>query len=144
MRRLILDTQCLLSAVAAYAQGRETTLARVWYEFRTRETQLVFGEELLLEVGRVLDYPSVARLGISSGTAFAAAANLLLLGEYHAPVPRNAWPSLSDPNDWHLLDLLYSAQADALVTRDARVLAAGKALKMPVKTPEALGGDPSS
>ncbi len=140
MRRLILDTQCLLSAVAAHAQGRETVLARIWREFRTRETQLVFGEELLLEVGRVLDYPSVARLGITSGTAFAAAANLLLLGEYHAPVPRYAWPSLSDPKDWHLFDLLYLAQPDALITRDARVLAAGRALRMPVRTPEELGG----
>lgn len=138
MRRLILDTQCLLSAVAAHAQGRDTKLAHVWRTFRARETQLVFGEALLLETQRVLDYASVARLGITSGMAFAAAADLLLLGKYHAPVVRHSWPSLSDPNDWHLLDLLYVAQPDALVTRDARVLAAGRALGMPVKMPEEL------
>lgn len=135
MKRLILDTQCLLSAISAYHQGKTTPLATLWSEFRRREMLLVFSEPLLLEVQRVLDYPSTTRLGITSGQAFAASSSLLMLGEYHAPVPRYSWPSLSDPNDWFLLDLLYYSAADALVTRDRRVLRAGQALGLPVRAP---------
>lgn len=138
MRRLILDTQCFLSAVAAHAHGRDTALARTWQAFRTRELGLVFGETLLLEIQRVLDYPSVARLGISAGMAFTAATELLLLGEYAAPVPAISWPTLSDRNDWHLFDLLYHTGADALVTRDVQVLKAGRVLGMPVFSPDEL------
>ena len=113
-------------------------MARIWRDFRTREIQLVFSEILLLEVQRVLDYPSVARLGISSGTAFSAATELLLLGEYHAPLPHFNWPTLTDPDDWHLFDLLYHAEADALITRDTQVLKAGRTLGLPARLPEEL------
>lgn len=137
MRRLILDTQCLLSAVAGHSQGRQTPLALLWQDFRRRELTLVFGETSLLEVQRVLDYPAVARLGITPGTAFTAAKDLLMLGEYCAPVPAHQWPSLSDRGDWFLLDLLYHSAADALLTRDRQVLKAGRALGLPVQPPEA-------
>ena len=55
MTRLILDTQCLLSAISASHQGRGTPLATLWGGFRRREVMLVFSEPLLLEVRRVLD-----------------------------------------------------------------------------------------
>ena len=135
MNRLILDTQCLLSAVSAASRGQETPLAQLWRGFRRREVLLVFSETSLLEVQRVLDYAGVARLGITSGTAFAAARDLLRLGEYHAAVPAYEWPSLSDPKDWFLLDLLFHSGADALLTRDRQVLKAGAALGLPVRAP---------
>ncbi|SEJ92995.1 hypothetical protein SAMN04488058_1408 [Deinococcus reticulitermitis] len=62
MRRLILETQFLLSEVSAASWGRETPLAQIWREFRRRELALVFSEASLLEVQRVLDSPAVAPL----------------------------------------------------------------------------------
>ncbi|GAA5504092.1 hypothetical protein Dxin01_03860 [Deinococcus xinjiangensis] len=135
MNRLILDTQCLLSAISGYHQDRETSLASIWAAFRRREVVLVFSEASLSELQRVLDYPGVTRLNITSGQAFAAASQLLMLGEYHAPVPSYSWPSLTDKKDWFLLDLLYHSEADALISRDKRVLEAGVALGLPVREP---------
>lgn len=135
MKRLILDTQCLLSAVSGYHQHKSTSLAAIWAAFRRRELILVFSEVSLTEIQRVLDYASVRQLNITSGQAFAAASQLLLLGEYHAPVPTYSWPSLTDEKDWFLLDLLYHSEADALISRDKRVLQAGVALGLPIRKP---------
>lgn len=74
MKRLILDTQCLLSAVSGYHQHKSTSLAAIWAAFRRRELILVFSEVSLTEIQRVLDYASVRQLNITSGQAFAAAA----------------------------------------------------------------------
>lgn len=135
MTRLVLDTQCLLSAISSYHQNRATPLSSIWADFRRREVILVFSEDSLAEAQRVLDYASIERLNITSGQAFAAGSQLLLLGEYHAPVPTYSWPSLTDQKDWFLLDLLYHSGADALITRDKRVLQAGVALGLPVRKP---------
>lgn len=138
MKRLILDTQCLLSAVSGHSQGLSTPLALLWQGFRRREVTLVFSEASLLEIQRVLDYSGVSRLGITPGTAFIAASDLLMLGEYHSPVTASTWPSLSDRGDWFLFDLLYHSAADALVSRDRQVLKAGQALGLPVVRPSEL------
>lgn len=135
MTRLILDTQCLLSALSGYHQNKNTPLALLWAQFRRREVILVFSEASLSEVQRVLDYPSITRLKITSGQAFAAASQLLMLGEYHAPVPTYSWPSLADRKDWFLLDLLYHSGADALISRDKRVVQAGTTLGLPIRQP---------
>ncbi len=84
MTRLILDTQCLVSAISGYHQHSGTPLASLWGDFRRREVILVFSEESLAEAQRVLDYASIERLNITSGQAFVACSQLLLLGEYHA------------------------------------------------------------
>lgn len=135
MTRLILDTQCLLSAISGYHQHKSTPLASLWAQFRCHEVILVFSEASLLEIQRVLDYPSMLRLNITSGQSFAAAAHLLMLGEYHARVPSYSWPSLSDKKDWFLFDLLYHSAAEALISRDKRVLQAGAVLGLPVRKP---------
>jgi predicted nucleic acid-binding protein len=60
------------------------------------------------------------------------ARNLYELGEPVYNIPMLDWPSLSDQKDWYLLDLLLKSNADGLITRDKRILEAGKHLGMPV------------
>jgi predicted nucleic acid-binding protein len=45
------------------------------------------------------------------------------------------WPSLSDPNDGWIFDLAFESQADVIVSRDTRVIAAGQALDFEVLEP---------
>jgi hypothetical protein len=47
------------------------------------------------------------------------------------------WPTLTDPKDWYLFDLLFEARTDAL-TQDRAVLKAGKVLGLPVLHPRDL------
>lgn len=135
MTRLILDTQCLLSAIRGHGKGEQTILATIWRGHLTAEIRLLHSEASLDEIARVLDYESIKPMKITPSMAFSAAVSLLLLGEYVAPVPRLSWPSLSDPDDWYLLDLLYHSNADALLSRDTQVLKAGRHLSLPIFSP---------
>jgi len=51
-------------------------------------------------------------------------------------VKRLEWPTLRDPKDWYLLDLLAATSADALLTLDRKLLEAGEALSLNVMTLE--------
>ena len=92
----------------------------------------------LVELERILTYPKVLALGVTPSLTFAAAVDLLQLGEYWPIVPRYDWPSVNDLKDWYLFDLLFEAQADALVTQDRGLLSAGEALGLPVMAPHSL------
>ncbi len=134
--RLILDANVLLNAITAPSS---TILGRLHTRFRRGEVRVVFSEVLLTEFQSILEYPRIVeRFKLGAADGFGVARDLLLLGEYVAPVPRFDWPSLSDPKGWYLLDLLFEAQADALVTQDRAVLVAGAALGLPVWHPRDL------
>lgn len=94
--------------------------------------------ELLSEIERILSYPKVIALGVTPALAFSTAVDLLHLGEYWPNVARYDWPSVSDPKDWYLFDLLFTSGADALITQDRGILRAGMALQLPVLHPGEL------
>ncbi len=134
--RLILDANVLLNAITA---PTNTILGRLNTRFRHNEIRVVFSEALLKEFQQILEYPRIRerfKLGATDG--FAVARDLLLLGEYVAPVPKFDWPTLTDPKDWYLLDLLFETRADALITQDNAVLRAGEILTLPVLHPRTL------
>lgn len=134
--RLILDANVLLNAITAPAN---TILGRLNTRFRHNEIRVVFSEALLKEFQQILEYPRIQeRFKLGAADGFAVARDLLLLGEYVAPVLRFDWPTLTDPKDWYLLDLLFETRADALVTQDNAVLRAGEILALPVLHPRAL------
>jgi predicted nucleic acid-binding protein len=61
------------------------------------------------------------------------------MGQLHRP-RRLDWPSLSDPNDGWIFDLAFESHAEFIVSRDARVIAAGQALDFEVLDPAAALG----
>jgi putative PIN family toxin of toxin-antitoxin system len=134
--RVILDANVLLNAITAPAN---TILGRLHTRFRHNEIRVVFSEALLSEFQQILEYPHIqTRFKLGAADGFSVARDLLLLGEYVSPVPRFDWPTLTDPKDWYLFDLLFEARTDALVTQDRAVLKAGKALDLPVLHPRDL------
>jgi putative PIN family toxin of toxin-antitoxin system len=134
--RVILDANVLLNAITAPAN---TILGRLHTRFRHNEIRVVFSEALLSEFQQILEYPHIqTRFKLRATDGFSVARDLLLLGEYVSPVPRFDWPTLTDPKDWYLFDLLFEARTDALVTQDRAVLKAGKALGLPVLHPRDL------
>jgi putative PIN family toxin of toxin-antitoxin system len=134
--RAILDANVLLNAITAPAN---TILGRLHTRFRHNEIRVVFSEALLSEFQQILEYPHIQnRFKLGAADGFSVARDLLLLGEYVSPVPRFDWPTLTDPKDWYLFDLLFEARTDALVTQDRAVLKAGKALDLPVLHPRDL------
>jgi putative PIN family toxin of toxin-antitoxin system len=134
--RVILDANVLLNAITAPAN---TILGRLHTRFRHNEIRVVFSEALLSEFQQILEYPHIQnRFKLGAADGFSVARDLLLLGEYVSPVPRFDWPTLTDPKDWYLFDLLFEARTDALVTQDRAVLKAGKALDLPVLHPRDL------
>jgi putative PIN family toxin of toxin-antitoxin system len=134
--RVILDANVLLNAITA---PPNTILGRLHTRFRHNEIRVVFSEALLSEFQQILEYPHIqARFKLGAADGFSVARDLLLLGEYVSPVPRFDWPTLTDPKDWYLLDLLFEARTDSLVTQDRAVLKAGKELGLPVLHPRDL------
>ncbi len=126
---VIADINVLLNGIT----GRSNTLSRRIYEaFQRGELQFVISEALLAELENVFDYSTVMALGVTPRTAARVMRELMLLGEYIAPVPRYDWDSLPDTKDWYLLDLLFESRADALVTQDKKILSTGAKLRMPV------------
>ena len=125
----------LLGGVVGRDEG---VLRRLYLSFRRGDCAFVLSADHLAELERVLSYPKVLALGVTPARAFAAAVDLLRLGEYWANVARYDWPSVGDAKDWYLFDLLFASGADALVTQDGSLLRAGAALGLPVLHPGEL------
>jgi putative PIN family toxin of toxin-antitoxin system len=135
VRRVVPDANVLLGRIV----GKEGGLTRRLYlSFRRGDCAFVVSAELLSEIERILSYPKVIALGVTPALAFATAVDLLHLGEYWPSVARYDWPSVSDPKDWYLFDLLFASEADALITQDKGILRAGEALQLPVLHPGEL------
>ncbi|MDZ7703046.1 MAG: hypothetical protein U5L04_01005 [Trueperaceae bacterium] len=135
--RLILDINVLLPAVSGQPTSPER---RLWNKFRRGQLGIVFSDALITEFLEVLRYPEVQALGITPAVSGMLVYDLFLLGDYYSPQEMTVldWPTLGDKKDWYLLDLLFTSRADGLITRDKKVIVAGKKLAMPVVHPDAL------
>jgi predicted nucleic acid-binding protein len=127
--RLIIDVNVIL---ASFGGRRNSLSSQVYTQFRRSNFRLVFDGHYLSEMERVLDYPSLMRLDITPRLAFTLARSLFEFGEHYPQALQYDWPSLSDTKDWYLLNLLFDAKADGIITQDKKVLAAGQKLGMPV------------
>ena len=133
--RLIPDINVLLSGMA----GTRGPAVELYALARRFEIIWVLCEGHFDELTRVLAYPQVRRLGqhpLEPAQAFGIASELHRIGEYHARLERFSWPSCPDPQDWYLLDLLMTADADGLVTHDRHLLAAGERLELNIFPPK--------
>ena len=127
--RLVIDVNILIAAIKA----RENSLAfRLYQAFLKSEFRLVFSASFANELATVVSYPEVLARGMNPTISFRMAQSLYELGELVIRVPELDWPTLSDKDDWYLLDLLFDSRADGLITQDKKVLQAGQKLGMPV------------
>ncbi len=90
------------------------------------------------ELSRVLGYEKVVKQGVTPTLAFNVAIDLTRLGYYISKVPKFDWPSVNDVKDLYLFDLLFASNANALTSRDKKVLRAGKSRDLPITHPNEL------
>ncbi len=121
--RIIPDVNVILNG----AVGKPNSVNRRVYEaFQRGLMKFIVSENWLLEFERVVGYEKVQAFGITPPVVAKTMREILLLGEYIAPVPRLDHTDMSDKKDWYLLDLLVEANADALITQDSKLLAYGR------------------
>ncbi len=129
---VLVDTLVVVSAIIGNPSSASFALLRA---IETGDCHLVVSDDWLRELVRVLEYPRIASLIGADQTkparAFRIALGIGLMGRLHRP-RRLDWPSLSDPNDGWIFDLAFESQADVIVSRDTRVIAAGQALDFEV------------
>ncbi len=133
--RLIPDINILISGVTS-TKGPPFDLLEAAKRF---DLIFVLCEQHFNEMTHVLEYPQVLALGerkITPSIAFGLAAELHRISEYFGRLERSAWPSCADPQDWYLLDLLMTSQADGIITRDRHLLKAGEVLNLPIFPPK--------
>jgi putative PIN family toxin of toxin-antitoxin system len=137
---LVVDTLVVVSAIIGNTGSASFALLRA---IETGEVRLAVSDDWLRELVRVLEYPRIAGLinadQSKPARAFRIALGIGLMGQLHRP-RRLDWPSLSDPNDGWIFDLAFESHADFIVSRDARVIAAGQALDFEVLDPAAALG----
>lgn len=136
-KRLIPDINVLLSGVTSErGPARELYLAAGRFD-----VIFVLCPEHFTELRRVLAYPQVLTLGqgITPADAFGLAIELVTMGEmFQRPLRQFDWPSCPDPKDWYLLNLLMTADADGIVTKDKHLLHLHNTLNLPIHTPKQL------
>lgn len=136
-RALVLDTLVVVSAIIGNSDSASFALLRA---IETGDAALAVSDDWLRELVRVLEYPRIASvIGADQSKparAFRIALGIGLMGPLHRP-RRLDWSSLSDPNDGWIFDLAFESRADLIVSRDARVIAAGQALDFEVLDPAA-------
>jgi putative PIN family toxin of toxin-antitoxin system len=137
---LVVDTLVVVSAIIGNTGSASFALLRA---IETGEVRLAVSDDWLRELVRVLECPRIAGVinadQSKPARAFRIALGIGLMGQLHRP-RRLDWPSLSDPNDGWIFDLAFESHAEFIVSRDARVIAAGQALDFEVLDPAtALG-----
>jgi len=127
--RVVFDTAVVVSAML-FPEGRLAWIRNAWLSGAAIP---VVSRSTVQELIRVLAYPKFK---------LTAAEREELLGDYlpHAEVCDKepvgvALPKCRDPNDQMFIDLAAAADADALVTGDADLLAVAKRFTIPVLTP---------
>jgi putative PIN family toxin of toxin-antitoxin system len=137
---LVVDTLVVVSAIIGNTGSASFAVLRA---IETGEVRLAVSDDWLRELVRVLEYPRIAGLinadQSKPARAFRIALGIGLMGQLHRP-RRLDWPSLSDPNDGWIFDLAFESHAEFIVSRDARVIAAGQALDFEVLDPAAALG----
>lgn len=133
--RVVADINIILNAITAKPNS---ILWELYQQFKGSEVRFLISQALLNELKLTLGYPKVVALGISSAIAFDIAVDLLLLGEYIAPVKKYDWLNVPDKKDWYLLDLAFEAEADFLISQDKSLLKSCRRLAIPVLHPSDL------
>lgn len=128
---VVIDTVVFVGAMLGKETGAD---ARVTRAVATGELRLALSDDALRELVRVLGYPEVEAKVKRPVRAFEVALAIGLMGMLYRP-KRLDWPSLRDPKDGWVFDLAFEAGADFIVTRDAHVLEAGRALGFEARTP---------
>lgn len=128
--RLVLDTNVVVSALV-FGKGRLAALRHSW---QRRACVPLVSKPTVTELLRVLAYPKFRLTAPEQAQLleeFLPWAEVLAL-----PEPWPALPVCRDPKDQVFLVLAHAAQADALVTGDADLLALSGTFGLPILTVE--------
>ena len=130
----VIDTMIVVSGMIGKPNGSD---AKILSLIETGQLRLVLSDAGLLEFADVISRDFVKQHFPLPARVFRVGLTLGMMGMLHRP-ERFDWTSLSDPKDWWLLDLAFSAEADYIVTRDKKVLVAANSLGFSAVTPPQL------
>ena len=129
---VVLDTNVVLSALL-FRTGRLAWIREAWSD---RRISPIVSRETAAELMRALAY---SKFQLSADEQSKAFAMYIQHAETLAEPKTNAkLPPCRDPSDLIFLRLAYAANADALVSGDADLLAVSAKSRVPVITPEKL------
>jgi putative PIN family toxin of toxin-antitoxin system len=128
---VVLDTVIVIGGLLGTPQGSDARLLRY---IEVGGIRLATSDAGLRELAQVLERPEISRKMPEPARVFRAALSIGLMGALYHP-PRFTWPSLMDEKDWWLLDLAYEAKANYIISRDKKVIKAGRKLGFVVETP---------
>lgn len=131
-RRVVLDTNIVLSALLFNA-GRLAWIRHAW---QRQQLQPLVCKETVNEILRVLAYP---KFKLTASEQEELLADFLPYADVvELPAPWPALPARRDEKDQMFLVLAHVSKADALVTRDADILAMREAFPGLILTAEEL------
>lgn len=128
---MVLDTGVVVRALMG---STEAASYRVVEAAGLNEVRPALSDRGLQELSRIVGEQE-ERIG--AARAFRVTLDLLTHGTLYRPA-RLEWPSVSDTDDWWLLDLAYEAEADYIVAWDQHLTRADLPLPIEVLTPDQL------
>lgn len=130
---LVLDTNIYIRAVLS-PQSYSGFILQCWQQ---GEVQLATSEDILTEIGRVLAYPHLQQHHRWSEAKIKRYLQALRLGMIFTPSITTVPPLKADPSDEKFLVCAVEAQAQALITDDAKHLLPLQMFQgIPIMTPE--------
>jgi predicted nucleic acid-binding protein len=134
---VVLDTSVLLTALTT--RNKESDSRRVVWAAGAGAMRLALSDELLREAGRVVWREDRRGQIRSASRAFEAAMDLWNHGFMYHP-RRLDWPSITDKEDYWILDLAWAAEVDYIVSRDPHLTTATLPMQIEVLEPHQLIG----
>lgn len=131
---IVLDTMIVVGGIIGRTTGAD---AKVMHLIETGGVRLASSDAWLRELQDVLTRPVILEAVTDPSRLVRAALTVGVMGALYRPT-RFDWPTLTDPKDWWMLDLAFEAGADAIVTRDKKVLKAAAKLGFQALTPPEL------
>jgi putative PIN family toxin of toxin-antitoxin system len=128
---IVLDTMIVVGGLIGRTTGAD---AKVMHLIETGGVRLASSDAWLRELQDVLTRPVILEAVADPSRLVRAALTLGVMGALYRPT-RFDWPSLTDQKDWWMLDLAFESGADAIVTRDKKVLRAAAKLGFQAVTP---------
>jgi putative PIN family toxin of toxin-antitoxin system len=128
---VVLDTMIIVGSMIGSKTGADYKVVKA---ASTGAFRLATSDAFFREVSRVLTYQAITDKLPQPVRIFEVTLALGIMGQIYYPQQLD-WPTLRDVKDWWLLDLAYEAGADYIVTRDKKVLSAGKQLGFDALTP---------
>ena len=131
---IVLDTMIVVGGVIGRTSGSDATVLHL---IETGGVRLASSDAWLRELQDVLTRPVILESVADPGRLVRAALTVGVMGALYRP-QRFDWPSLTDPKDWWMLDLAFESGADAIITRDTKVLKAAAKLGVQALMPPEL------